>query len=71
MKYIQLGIHLTEELGLKSVTIDHNETDLPSDSNLINLVAFALLRSINLNKESVDLQDVLNELGITVTNSKK
>jgi hypothetical protein len=64
MKYIQLGLHLTDDLGIKSVTIDHNETDLPSDSKLITLIAFALLKSIHLNKSDLELQDMLNELGI-------
>lgn len=63
--YIQLGVHLNEGLGITSVTIDHNTTDLPSDSELIKKVAFTLLKAINLNKEDVMLQDLLNEMDIT------
>lgn len=63
--YIQFGVHLNERLGIKAVTIDHNTTDLPSDSELIKRVAFTLLKSIHLNKEDVMLQDLLNELDIS------
>lgn len=63
--YIQFGVHLNERLGIKAVTIDHNTTDLPSDSELIKRVAFTLLKSIQLNKEDVMLQDLLNELDIS------
>jgi hypothetical protein len=64
MKYIQLGIGLTDELGIKSVTFLHNDTDLESDSKLIELIAIALLRSIHMNAEDLDLQDTLNKIGI-------
>jgi hypothetical protein len=67
MKHIALGINLTHELGIKSVTIDYNDTDLPSDSKLINLIAFALLKSIHINNEDLDLQDTLNEVGIKLS----
>lgn len=63
--YIQFGVHLNERLGIKAITIDHNTTDLPSDSELIKRVAFTLLKSIHLNKEDVMLQDLLNELDIS------
>ena len=43
-----------------------NDTGLPDDSNLIKMVAIALLKSIYTNKESVQLQDMLNELNIPV-----
>ncbi|GEM_PF-5796666 len=64
--YIQLGIHLNEELGLKSVTIDHNTTGLPNDSELLKRVAMTILKAIVLNKESVAVQDLLNELDIRI-----
>lgn len=64
--YIQLGINLNEELGLKSVTIDYNTTGLPNDSELLKLVAMTILKAIVLNKESVAVQDLLNDLDITI-----
>lgn len=64
MKYIQFGIQLTDDLGIKAVVIEYNDTGLDNDSKLIETVAFTLLRSLNLNKESVAVQDLLNELGI-------
>ena len=67
MKYIELGINLTDDLGIASVIINQNDTNLPSDSNLINRVAFTLLKSMHLNKENIDLQDFLNELDITLS----
>jgi hypothetical protein len=64
MPYIQLGIFLNDRLGITSVRIDHNDTGLNDDSNLIETVALTLLKSLSLNKESVQVQDLLNELGI-------
>jgi hypothetical protein len=66
MKHIQLSLHLTEEekLGIKSVTINFNDTGLPSDSKLIELIALGLLKSIHMNKDSLELQDLLRECGI-------
>lgn len=70
MKYIQLGLHLTDDdLGLKKVTIDHNDTDLESNSKLLELVAFAIIKSLRLNKESLMVQDLLSELGIDMPKS--
>lgn len=63
--YIQFGIHLNDELGIKAVTIDHNTTDLPSDSQLIKQVAMGLLKSLVRNKEDVTIQDLLNSLDIS------
>jgi hypothetical protein len=65
--YIQFGIHLNSRLGIKSVTIDHNDTDLASDSDLVRRVSFTLLRSIELNKDDIMLQDLLNGLGLKIT----
>jgi hypothetical protein len=65
MKSINLQIWLTDNLGIKSVVIGDNTTGLPSDSNLIKEVGIALLQSISLNKESIQIQDLLNELNIT------
>lgn len=67
MRYIQLGIHLTDDLGIKLVTIDHNDTGLKTDSDLLLQIAFTMLKSLNLNKESVKVQDLLNELDINRT----
>lgn len=64
MKYIQIGINLTDDLGIKSVSIDHNDTLIPSDSKLIFKIGEALIRSVIQNKESVAIQDILNDLNI-------
>jgi hypothetical protein len=62
--YIQLGVKLNDNLGLTHVTVDINTTDLPSDSKLVKEVAIALLKALKSNKDSVQVQDLLNELGI-------
>lgn len=64
-QYIQLGIHLSEDLGLQSVTIDFNSTELDSDSDLVKRVAITLLKSMILNKEDVQIQDILNKYDIS------
>ena len=64
MPYIKLGLFFNDELGLKSVRIDHNDTGLPDDSVLLKRVALTLLKAIRINEDSVKVQDLLNELGI-------
>lgn len=65
--YIQLGIHLNKDLKIKSVTIDHNTTDLPTNVDLVKKIAFTLLKSIELNKEDLQLKELLKELQIDTT----
>lgn len=64
MKHVKLTIHLSDELTIKQVTIDYNDTELPSDSGLIQKIAFTLLKSISANKDDMKIQDLLNELNI-------
>jgi hypothetical protein len=66
MKHITLTLKLTDNLGIKSIIIDDNETELPSDSNLIKICAIAMLESIAINKEDLQVQDILNDLDIKV-----
>lgn len=64
---IQIGVHLNERLGIKSVTFDINTTELPSNSETLKRVALTILEAIALNKEMVMTQDLLNELNIKVS----
>ncbi len=64
MKHVQLTLHMTDELALKSVSIDFNSTHFPNDSKLVKLACLTLLKSLHLNKDSVLVQDLLYELGI-------
>lgn len=64
MKHIQITVGLTDDLGVKSITFDYNDTHLPCDSKLIELLSFAMLTSCRTNKESMGVQDLLNETGI-------
>jgi hypothetical protein len=64
MKRIQLTFNLTDKLGLRSVEFDYNSTHLPNDSELITKVCFAAIKAVRLNKDDMQLQDLLNELNI-------
>jgi hypothetical protein len=64
MPYIELGFDLTDELGIKSVLINHNDTELKNDSELLRSISIAILKALESNKESLTVQDLLNELGI-------
>jgi hypothetical protein len=64
---IQVQYVLNEDLGLKSVSIDINTTDLNSDSELIKKLAITVLKALSMNKEDVMVQDLLNDLGIERT----
>ena len=66
MKYIQLGITLNDDLAIKSAIIYHNDTGLEDDYKLIELVSIALLKSVILNKEDLELRDILKECGISL-----
>jgi hypothetical protein len=62
--YIQIGIFLNEYFGIKKVSIDYNDTGHPSNSELIKAVAAGLLKSIAMNNEDVQVQDLLNEINM-------
>ena len=64
MPYIQLGINLNDQLGIKSVIVEHNDTGFADDSKLIEMVATALLKGLRMNKDSIQVQELLKELGI-------
>lgn len=64
MKHINFTIELSDELGIKVVSITHNDTGLKTDSELVKTVAFNLLKSFIVNKDDVLLQDLLREANI-------
>jgi lantibiotic modifying enzyme len=64
MNYVTLTFELTSDLRLKAVTVDHNDTELNGDSDLLKGLAFALLECLSTNKESILVQDILNDLNI-------
>jgi hypothetical protein len=64
MKIVKLTFELNDELCLKSVVIDWNETGLKNDSKLIRGIAIAIIKSIASDPTGVELQDLYNELGI-------
>ena len=66
MKMIILTFELTDDLGIKSIAYDYNDTELPSNSESLGKIAMAIIKSISLNKDSLIVQDLLNELNIEV-----
>lgn len=66
MKYLELGIELSDELALKSIIFHCNETGIEGSARLLRLLAIALLKSIEMNKEDIELQDILFKNGISI-----
>lgn len=64
MKAITLTFNLTDELGLKSIVFDYNDTGLPENSETLRKIAIATLKAISDNQESCGVQDLLNDLDI-------
>jgi len=68
MKYINIGFSFTDDLALKHITINHNDTELDSDSELVKKVIMTALKSFHLNKDDVSFQDLLNKNDIKIQN---
>jgi len=64
MKAIQLMFIIGDDLGLKSVTFQYNDSGLPDNSTTLKTLSIAVLKSLKMNKDSVIVQDLLNELDI-------
>lgn len=64
MHIIQLTAELSDDLKLKSVTIDINTTELKNDSELVRQISWTILKSLVANKEDIQIQDMLNDLNI-------
>lgn len=63
-KLISLSLHLTEDLGLRAITFNSNDTSLPNDTKTLERIAFAILQSIYSNRPDLELQDILNQFDI-------
>ena len=64
MKMIQITLNLTDELAIKSIFIDENDTGLPNDTTLLENVAIGLIKVINKNRKDLQIQDLLYEANI-------
>jgi len=64
MKHIQITVQMNDDLGIEAILFDYNDTHLPNDSKLIELLSYAMLKGCVTNKESLGVQDLLNEIGI-------
>ena len=63
MKTITISFGIVDDC-IKQIVYDENETDLPSNSETLEMLAFTLLKVISKEKDSMKVQDVLNELNI-------
>lgn len=69
MAIIQLMLNLTDDLRIKNIIYEYNDTNLPSNSETLGNIAVAILRSLKLNKDSLVVQDLLIELNIDLSKS--
>ena len=67
MKIIQITFNLTDELGIKSIVIDQNDTGLPNNTDTIENLAFALYKVIKVNRQDLQIQDILHESKLKLT----
>lgn len=70
MKYLQVSFVFTEDLSLKSLVFDCNETGMNSDTELLELLAICLLKSIKANEAELCVQDLLNKHKIIRNNNE-
>jgi len=66
MKHISITLNMTDDLGIQSVTIDYNDTNLPDNGELLELIAKALLKGLAVNNDKIVVQDLLNELNLKI-----
>jgi hypothetical protein len=66
MRCLQIHFEFTEELVLKKVVFLHNETGIEESPVLMRQLAICLLKRISLNKEDIELQDILFKAGIKI-----
>lgn len=64
LKFITLTFVVDEDLHLKNIQFDENETDLPNNSDTLKAIAIATLKGMYRDKEGIAVQDLLIELGI-------
>jgi len=64
MKHISITLNMTDDLGIQSVTIDYNDTNLPDNGELLELISKALLKGLAMNNDKIVVQDLLNELNL-------
>ena len=67
MRRVEMSLEFTEDNGLRSVTIHLNETELETDSKLLKRIAVCILQALKENKDSVEMQDDLHELGVSIS----
>jgi len=63
-KTIQISLHLSDELGILSVTYMYNDTELPSNGKTIRDIGKALVDSYKANKDRLVVNDMLDSLDI-------
>ena len=64
MKRITITFGINDKNCIKEIFFDLNETDMPNDSKTLENLAITLLKNIQIDRGSLEVQDLLNELGI-------
>lgn len=64
MKKLTITLNLTDDLKVKSIVFEENETGIKSDSELLNNAATAILSLLKSNKDDIEVQELLNDLQI-------
>lgn len=64
MKTIVLHVSITEEMKLKEVTFTYNDTGLQSGKILLENIALAILKTLEMDKNQDEINDLLSELKI-------
>lgn len=62
MKKIILELEISDEMTLKSVIIQENDTDMPNDSTTIRKLGWTIFKACEENKESCAIQDLMSEV---------
>ena len=64
MKYLILTYTISDDLLLKQIDFDYNDTGLSDDTKTLLKISIATIKAILKNEESSAVQDLLNELNI-------
>ena len=61
MKTIQLHLSFTDELGLKSIIFQYNDTGIPSDRELLKSIANGIIQNIEIDEMIDEAKELLNK----------
>lgn len=64
MKHIQLTFIITDDLKIRQIVFDFNDTSLKTDSELIYTLGKTMVDAYIKQHDNLVVQDLLNDLGI-------